>query len=141
MEEGRYHLYVNMACPWANGALATLHLKGLADAITVSTTKPEWGVLNEAGRTGWVFDESENCQQAEAIDPINGFQSLAQVYWQTQPDYNERFTVPVLYDKKTNRIVNNESSEIIKMINSEMNNFAKNKDLDLFPEELRGEID
>lgn len=62
MEEGRYHLYINLACPWANGALAMLNLKGLDHVISVSTTKPEWGVLNEAGRTGWVFDETESCE-------------------------------------------------------------------------------
>ena len=61
MEEGRYHIYINMACPWANGVLAMMHLKGLEHAFTVSTTKPEWGVVNEAGRTGWVFDAADNC--------------------------------------------------------------------------------
>lgn len=76
MEEGRYHIYINMACPWANGVLAFMHLKGLDHAFSVSTTKPEWGVINDAGKGGWVFDKADNCEQAEAFDHINGLESI-----------------------------------------------------------------
>jgi len=68
-----------MACPWANGVLAFLHMKGLSHVISVSTTAPIWGVINQKGRKGWVFDTNANCEQAEAFDHINGFESIAQV--------------------------------------------------------------
>jgi len=59
VESGRYHLYINLACPWANGALIALHLNGLEDVVSFSTTAPEWGVVNqETGRTSWVFDKN-----------------------------------------------------------------------------------
>jgi len=89
-----------LACPWANGSLAALHLKGLEDTISWSTTKPEWGPVNEEGRMSWVFDETENTELAKAIDPVNGLASMCEVYQKACPGYNTRFTVPVLWDKK-----------------------------------------
>ena len=68
IEKGRYHLYINLACPWANGAMTMIHLKGLQEYISVSSTAPVWGVVNDAGRKGWVFDKNWNAPQAESID-------------------------------------------------------------------------
>lgn len=85
-----------MACPWANGVLTVMYLKGLDHVFSVSTTAPVWGLVNEEGRKGWVFDAKENCEQAQAIDHVNGFDSIAQIYWKHQPDYNDKFTVPLV---------------------------------------------
>lgn len=135
VEAGRYHLYINLACPWAVGCLTVLNIKGLRDVISVSTTKPEWGVMNDEGRKGWCFDKTITCKEAESGDPLFGFDNMLQVYQKVSPGWSDKVTVPVLFDKKTGTIVNNESSEIMKMINSEFNELAtKNKDLDLYPE-------
>jgi putative glutathione S-transferase len=67
-EADRYHIYVNLACPWATGVLAMLEVKGLTQYFTVSNTKPEWGIVNEEGRGGWIFDEAAKTSQYEAID-------------------------------------------------------------------------
>ncbi|MBD2203139.1 glutathione S-transferase family protein [Calothrix sp. FACHB-1219] len=121
---GRYHLYVGLSCPWAHRTLILRALKGLEDAISVTVVVPS------AIAGGWIFDEPElDCA------------SLAQLYQLAQPGYNGRATVPVLWDKQTNTIVNNESSEIIVMLNSEFNEFAGNPTLNLYPEALKEKID
>lgn len=120
----RYHLYVGMSCPWAHRTLLVRTLKGLEDVISVSIVFPS----PESG--GWIFTQ-----------PEQGCSSLAELYNLAQPGYTGRSTVPVLWDKQTKRIVNNESSEIIEILNSEFNQFAKHPDLDLYPEELRSQID
>jgi putative glutathione S-transferase len=125
---GRYHLYVCYACPWASRTIIYRKLKGLEDAISMTAVDP---VRDEKG---WKFF-------ADDPDPINGFEYLREAYELTDPDFSERVTVPVLWDKETNRAVNNESSEIIRMLNSEFNEWAKNPDLDLYPPSLRPEID
>jgi putative glutathione S-transferase len=121
---GRYHLYVGLSCPWAHRTLIVRALKGLQEIISVSVVVPS----PIAG--GWVFNqEEENCA------------SLAQLYELAQPGYSGRATVPVLWDKQTKTIVNNESAEIIVMLNSEFNEFATNPTLNLYPEELKEKID
>mmetsp|Transcript_16411 Transcript_16411/g.27798 ORF Transcript_16411/g.27798 Transcript_16411/m.27798 type:complete len:151 (+) Transcript_16411:204-656(+) len=130
-----------MACPWANGSLIAIRLKGLEDVISVSSTRPEWGTVNDEGRKGWVFNKEDSTPLVEAFDHLYGAENMLQIYQKQKPGYNDRVTVPVLWDKKTERIVNNESSEIIKMFNSEFNALAKNPSLDIYPSELQSEID
>ena len=120
----RYHLYVGLGCPWAHRTLVVRVLKGLEDVISTSTVSPS---VDEGI---WVLDQEEE-----------GCHSLPQLYQLAKPGYNGRSTVPVLWDKQTKTIVNNESSEIIVMLNSEFNKFATNPKLDLYPEELRERIE
>lgn len=127
-EAGRYHLYVCYACPWASRAIIWRSLKGLEDAITMTPVDP---IRDEKG---WRFFEDDP-------DPVNGFTYLSEAYEKTRPGFDDRVTVPVLWDKQEGRIVNNESSEIVRMLNSEFNEVANNPELDLYPEDLRGEID
>lgn len=127
-EAGRYHLYVCYACPWASRAIIWRSLKGLEGAIDMTPVDP---IRDEKG---WRFFEDDP-------DPVNGFTYLSEAYEKTQPGFDDRVTVPVLWDKQEGRIVNNESSEIVRMLNSEFNEFAKNPELDLYPENLRDEID
>ena len=127
-EAGRYHLYVCYACPWASRTIIFRTLKGLEEVISMTAVDP---VRDDQG---WKFF-------ADDPDPINGYEYLLEAYLRTDPDFSDRVTVPVLWDKETNRAVNNESSEIIRMLTSEFNQWAKNPDLDLYPEPLRAEID
>ena len=127
-EPGRYHLYVSLACPWASRTIIYRKLKGLEDVISMTVVDP---VRDEKG---WKFFDDEP-------DPINGFEYVGDAYRLTDPDFSDRVTVPLLWDKQTNQAVNNESSEIIRMLNSEFNQWAKNPDLDLYPEALRPMID
>lgn len=121
---GRYCLYVGLGCPWAHRTLVVRTLKGLEDVISVAVVSP-------SGDEGiWVFaTPEENCH------------TLPELYQLAQPGYQGRSTVPVLWDKQTLTIVNNESAEIIIMLNSQFNEFAKNPQLDLYPEELKEQID
>jgi glutathionyl-hydroquinone reductase len=121
---GRYTLYVGLGCPWAHRTLVVRALKGLEDTISVSIVVPS----PDSG--GWVFNT-----------PEEGCQTLAELYALAEPGYSGRSTVPVLWDKETKTIVNNESAYIIVMLNSEFNEFAKNSTLNLYPEELKQKID
>ena len=107
-ETNRYHLYVSLACPWASRTLMIRTLKGLEDMISISVVHP---LMLEHG---WTFEEGEGV----IGDPIFHARYLHQVYTAVKPDYTGRVTVPVLFDKKTKTIVNNESSEIIRMLNT-----------------------
>lgn len=120
----RYKLYVGLGCPWAHRTLIVRTLKGLEDVIAVSIVSPS----PENG--GWVLEQ-----------PELGCNSLADLYRLAKPGYKGRSTVPVLWDTQTNTIVNNESSEIIVMLNAEFNEFAQHPDLDLYPESLKEKID
>ena len=127
-ESGRYHLYVSLACPWASRAVIVRKLKGLEDVISMTVVDP---VRDERG---WRFFPDEP-------DPINGFEFLSEAYLLTDLGFEGRVTVPLLWDKESNRAVNNESSEIIRMFNSEFDQWAGDSELDLYPEDLRTEID
>lgn len=127
-ESGRYHLYVSLACPWASRAVIFRQLKGLEVAIPMTVVDP---VRDERG---WRFLE-------DAPDPVNGFDYLREAYLLTDPSFDDRVTVPVLWDTKENRAVNNESSEIIRMLNTEFNAWAADPELDLYPAAQRDEID
>ena len=134
-ESGRYHLYVSYACPWAQRTLITRKLKGLEGAISVDV------VDYHLGEKGWRFDP--NVPGATA-DTVNGATYLREVYFMAKEDYQGRFTVPTLWDKVQKTVVNNNSADIIRMLNSEFNEFCKTPEqqaLDLYPEHLREEID
>jgi putative glutathione S-transferase len=131
-EPNRYHLYVSYACPWAHRTLIVRNLKGLEDVITVDV------VDHFLGTDGWRFNDQV---PGATQDRVNNFHFLSELYKQSEPQYDGRFTVPVLYDKQNKKIVNNESSEIIVMLNKEFNEFAKHPELDLYPEELQQKIE
>jgi putative glutathione S-transferase len=137
-EKDRYHLYVSLACPWAHRTLIVRVLKGLEHVISVSVVATFLGVK------GWYFDpaiQGELPTGMSAKDDVNGCEYLSQIYLLAEPNYTARWSVPVLWDKKTKTIVNNESSEIIRIFNSAFNEFSTNPDLDLYPTELKGKID
>ena len=129
-EPGRYHLYVSTACPWAHRTLIFRAVKGLEDVISVSVV--HWHMADQ----GWEFKDGPGCTP----DAVNGARYLHQVYTKARPDYTGRVTVPVLWDKREAAIVNNESSEIIRMLNRAFDAWAKPAP-DFYPEALRAEID
>jgi glutathionyl-hydroquinone reductase len=129
-EPGRYHLYVSAACPWAHRTLIFRALKGLEDAIGVSVT--HWLMAEN----GWAFDEGPGV----IPDTVNGARFLHEIYTKADPGFSGRVTVPVLWDKKQNTIVNNESSEIIRMFNSAFDRLGAVRG-DYYPRALRTEID
>lgn len=131
-QAGRYHLYVSYACPWAHRTLITRKLKGLEAVISVDVVDP---IL---GTSGWTF---ERTSPGATGDTIHHFRLLREVYCETTPDYDGVITVPVLYDGRLRRIVNNESSEIIRMLNTEMQALAVHPQIDLYPVPLRERID
>ena len=129
-EPGRYHLYVSLACPWAHRTLILRALKGLESVISVSI------VDSLMGNEGWVFSDNPGA----VPDPIHGATHMHQIYTSSDPTYTGRVTVPVLWDKVESSIVNNESSEIIRMLNSAFDAWG-NRSVDFYPVELRTEID
>ncbi|MDZ5648431.1 glutathione S-transferase family protein [Nitrospirillum sp. BR 11828] len=129
-EPGRYHLYVSLACPWAHRTLILRALKGLEDAISVSVV--HWRMLEQ----GWTFEEGPGT----VPDTVNGADALYQVYQAADAHYSGRVTVPVLWDKQRRTIVNNESSEILRMFNSAFDTVGA-KPGDYYPDALRPEID
>lgn len=129
-EAGRYHLYVSYACPWAHRTLIYRALKGLEQAIPLSVV--HWHM----GENGWSFQDGPGV----VPDPIHHAEFLHQVYTAADPDYTGRVTVPVLWDRKTGRIVSNESAEIIRMLNSAFDRVGA-KPGDYYPKALRAEID
>ncbi|KAF8320447.1 glutathione S-transferase [Clavulina sp. PMI_390] len=136
-EKGRYHLYVSYACPWAHRTLITRKLKGLEELIDVTAVSPYMGDL------GWPFGPTAPFPAAEA-DPLYDSKHIRDLYFRVNAEYKGRFTVPVLWDKKNQTIVNNESSEILRVLNSGFNELlaeGDGKKLDLYPESLRAEID
>jgi len=129
-EPGRYHLYVSYACPWAHRTLIFRVLKGLQQVIDVTAVHPHmlangWELRDEAG---------------QSTDPLYGARYLHELYTRAQPDYSGRVTVPVLWDKQKQTIVNNESAEIIRMFNSAFEAYSESK-TDYYPAALRGTID
>lgn len=127
---GRYHLYLSLACPWAHRTLIFRKLKKLENVVSLSVVDPHMGAQ------GWRFSDAPDC----IPDTVNGFHHLHQVYTLARPDYSGRVTVPVLFDKQTRRIVNNESAEIIEMFNSAFDAYG-DASLNFFPAELRAGMD
>ena len=129
-EPGRYHLYISHACPWAHRTMIFRKLKGLEDMISVSV------VDHFMGDEGWWFSDTSG----STTDTVNGKTHLHQVYSLAKPDYTGRVTVPVLWDKRRQTIASNESSEIIRMLNSAFDTVGATGP-DFYPEPLRAEID
>ena len=130
---GRYHLYVGYHCPWAHRTIMFRALKKLEHAISISYCLPYFR------ENGWTFELRPECPDC-TLDQINNFHYLYQAYIKADPHYTGKVTIPVLWDKETNKIINNESSEIIRMFNSEFVGVAGD-DTDYYPEPLRKEID
>jgi putative glutathione S-transferase len=126
-EPGRYHLYAALACPWSQRSLIVRILKGLEDAIGVSYAHPY------RDSRGWAFPGGE------FVDRANGFEFLAEAYVATDAGFDDRVTVPVIWDTETRQIVSNESGDIMRMLGTTFGAVAN--DLDLYPEPLRAEID
>ena len=129
-EAGRYHLYVCLACPWASRCLMMRKLKGLEEIISLSVVNP---VMLEHG---WTFEDGPGV----IADPIIDADYMHEIYTHVDPTYSGRVTVPVLYDKKTDIIVNNESSDIIRMMNTAFDEIGATPG-DYYPADLRDEID
>jgi putative glutathione S-transferase len=127
-EAGRYHVYVSLACPWASRIVIVRKLKGLEDKIGMTVVDP---IRDERG---WRFTSDEP-------DPLNGWAFLSEAYFASDPGYRGRVTVPVLWDKQRRRIASNNDDDIMRMLGSQFNAFARNPQLDLYPENLRSQID
>ena len=125
---GRYHLYACLCCPWSQRAVIGRLLKGLEGSISLSYVDP----YRDA--RGWAFTGGE------FVDPVNGFELIGEAYAATDPSFDERYSLPVLWDTETRQIVSNESGEILRMLNGEFGAFAQH-DVDLYPRALRPEID
>jgi putative glutathione S-transferase len=128
-EAGRYHLYVARACPWAHRTIIARGLMGLEDAISISFVDP---IRDERS---WAFNEPGRYD-----DPVNGFRFLYEAYLASDPDFTDRVTVPVLWDRNRDVIVNNESADILRMLSTVFAPLAKHPVV-LYPPELAGEID
>ena len=130
-DAGRYHLYVSRACPWAHRAMIVRTVMGLEDVVSMDVVDP----YRDAD--GWQFTPSkDDC----TYDTVNGSEFLREVYTAADDSFTGRVTVPVLWDRGEETIVNNESEEIVKMLADAFGSFAAN-DVDLYPEALRDEID
>lgn len=130
VEANRYHLYVSYACPWAHRTLIMRKLKGLTDAITISVVAPLMGA------DGWQFANFPGT----IPDTVNHTEYLRDVYAIADSSYTGRVTVPILWDKQTSSIVNNESREIIRMLDTEFAQLGQSK-IDLYPQELQEKIE
>ena len=130
-EAGRYHLYISHACPWAHRTMLIRALKGLQDVISFSVVDPRMPPES------WVFGD----YPGSTPDQVNGAQTMAAVYAIAEPEFDGVVTVPVLWDKQRRTIVNNESSEIIRILNSAFDGCDGRDDVDLYPEPLREQID
>ena len=139
---GRYHLYVSLACPWASRTVIFRKLKGLEQTVGITIVDPF------RDEKGWAFRDTERIKPGsslkdldkfESTDPVNRFRYLCEAYVATDPDFNGRVTVPVLWDKETKRIVNNCEDDICPMFNSAFDAFAANKDVDFFPHDIKEE--
>ncbi|KAH9940329.1 glutathione S-transferase [Amylocystis lapponica] len=122
-EKGRYHLYVSYACPWATRTLIVRKLKGLEEIIPVTVVSPHMG------EHGWPFAKADAYPGTDA-DPLYDSEHVKDLYLRVAPNYDGRFTVPVLFDRKTETIVNNESSEIIRIFNTAFNDLAHRAEID-----------
>ncbi len=130
-EPGRYHLYVSLACPWAHRTVILRRLKGLEAVIGLSITDP----IRDHG--GWAF----RAVRGATGDPVNGWSLLSEAYTASDPSFAGRVSVPVLWDRWTGRIVNNESADIVVMLNGAFDALADHPERDYYPQALRPEID
>jgi putative glutathione S-transferase len=139
VQPGRYHLYVALACPWSHRAAILRELAGLGDALGISYLAPF------RDERGWAFsgEAFSDGPGGQYIDRLHDWEFLSEAYEITEPGFAERITVPVLWDTEQGRIVNNESSDIVRMIGSSqsLGALGTSGDLGLYPEDLRGRID
>lgn len=150
-EKGRYHVYISLACPWAHRVLIYLSTKGLIKDFNPTTSEVSkdsiiglsvvhWSMDDK----GWRFPSEGDTTPAATADNVYGVKRLSELYYKANPDYEGRFTVPVFWDTKTETIVNNESAEIIRFLNSEFNELIEDpekKSLNYYPAELQSKID
>ncbi|RAO65968.1 uncharacterized protein BHQ10_001980 [Talaromyces amestolkiae] len=143
-EAGRYHLYIGLFCPFAHRANLVRHIKGLQSAIDVSIVRP-YPKGDSKGWPGWKFPANEQEYEGATVDKLFGSEYLHEVYFKDDKDYKGRYSVPLLWDKKTNKIVNNESAEILRWLPTAYNGTsiisAEAAEIDLYPESHRKEID
>lgn len=132
VDVGRYHLYVSLACPWASRTVIVRKLKGLEAAIGMTVADP---IRDD--EHGWAFRDVSGATR----DPVNGFAYLREAYVATDPAYDGRVTVPVLWDTQTKRIVSNSDDGIMRMFETEFDTVADHPELDLYPKQLRDEIE
>ncbi|KAL0563926.1 S-glutathionyl-(chloro)hydroquinone reductase [Marasmius crinis-equi] len=148
-EKGRYHLYVAYVCPWANRTLIARNLKGLQDIICASRLLVGFCLIAQALQAvtictsrmdtkGWRFDDTDPAFPGAQLEPFYGFGHIRDLYLKVEPNFDGRSTVPVLWDKKLETIVSNESSEILRILNTAFNDIIPEN---LYPEALREEID
>ena len=141
----RYHLYISLACPWASRTLIARKLLGLEQIIGVTVVDPVrdergWAFRDPSSSGGTRSVASQDKDDTEVVppstDPVNGFHFLAEAYELTDPKFDGRVTVPVLWDKQTRRIVNNCEDDICRMFNDAFRALAQNKEIDLFPKDI-----
>src|SRR6266542_3310894 len=135
---GRYHLYVSLACPWASRTVIFRKLKGIEEAIGMTVVDP---IRDE---NGWAFrDPDKKWEDTEVMPPstdsVNGFHFLSEAYAATDPNFDGRVTVPVLWDKETKKIVNNCEDDVCRMFNDAFNTVVQSRLVDLFPKEIEAE--
>ncbi|ODV74791.1 omega-class glutathione transferase [Cyberlindnera jadinii NRRL Y-1542] len=150
-EAGRYHVYISLACPWAHRVLIYLQTKGLIKNFNpVDSTVSKDSIIGlsvvhwHMDSKGWRFPSSDDKCDAATEEPLYGFKRISELYFKADPNYEGRFTVPVFWDKKTQTIVNNESSEIIRFLNAEFNDLIEDpsqKALNYLPNDLIPKID
>ena len=128
--KGRYHLYVSLACPWAHRTIIVRRLKQLEHVVGMTVVDP---IRDDRG---WAFGDGAG----HTADPVNGFQFLSEAYAATNPKYQARVTVPVLWDCERRRIINNSDDDIMRMFNQAFDQFT-NSSLDLYPKDLQTDID
>jgi len=134
-EAGRYHLFISMACPWAHRTLIFRKLKGLEDMISVSNSN------SYMGPDSWTYEPEAGRIFSGDGDDDEYIEYLYELYRLVEPDYSDRATVPVLWDKERQTIVSNESSEIIRMFNTEFDDIGGESSRDFYPQHMREEID
>ena len=140
-EMNRYHLYIGLFCPFAHRANLVRHLYGLEDIIPISVVKP-YPKGDENGWPGWHFPSSNLEYPNATVDHLFGSKYLHEVYFKADPQYKGRYSVPLLWDKKTNTIVNNESAELLRWLPHAFHSIPSGKkELELYPEDLRAKID
>lgn len=141
-QRGRYHLYIGLFCPFAHRVNLARHLKGLTEIIDISVVKP-YPKGDERGWPGWRFPLDENEYPAATVDHVFGSEYLHEVYFRADKEYKGRYSVPVLWDRETGTIVNNESLELLRDLQTAFDDLLPEKfaQFTLYPEHLRAKID
>lgn len=145
-EKDRYHMYIGLFCPFAHRANLVRRIKGLEDVIPMSIVRP-YPKGDESGWPGWRFPENDNAYPAATVDKLFGSDYLHQVYFKADPEYKGRYSVPALWDTKTDTMVNNESADLLRNFQTAFDDLltqegkTKEASIHLYPEHLREKID